>query len=596
MAAIGIDLGTTYCCVGVWQLGRVEIISNHEGNRITPSYVAFTERDHLVGEGAKMQLTMDPCNTVFDAKRLIGRRYDDPDVQADMKHWPFKVITDSTKKPHIQVFYRNEATRFYPEQISAMLLTHMKEIAQNFLGDDTPVTQAVITVPAYFSDAQRQSTYQAGKIAGLDVLRILVEPTAAAIAYSLEKRQGDETVLVYDWGGGTFDVSILLLVAGEFQVKATAGNSHLGGQDLDTRLLDHCLREIDLAHGVDLSKDMKAIQRLRQACEDAKRTLSVASQATIYVDGLLRGDDVHLVLSRARFETLCQDCFDETMQHVAAALADADLAVDAIDQVVLMGGSSRIPKVKSMLRTFFHGKELNHMIHPDEAVAHGAAILAAQLGGLDLEKDDGPQAFLLKDATPLSFGIETEGGLMEVVVPRHSPYPLQITRLFRTVIDDQHHIDFQVFEGESALTRENNFLGRFNIDQLPLMDRHKVMFDVTFDIDANGLLTVSAVERRTKKTKKIHISHHTSRFSKADIDRMIDKAQRFASDDKREVERIQAQLRLDDYMYSLKGRKECVGSVRRVQRWLERNRAATKAAFEDKLCELQHAVESGQVI
>jgi len=597
---IGIDLGTTYSCVGVYKDGRVEIIANDMGNRITPSYVAFTEEgERLIGDAAKNQLTSNPKNTVFDAKRLIGRTWSEKSVQSDKKFFPFAMV-EQKSKPHVQVSVNGKKETFAPEEISAMVLTKMKDTAETYLGKK--VTHAVVTVPAYFNDAQRAATKDAGTIAGLNVMRIINEPTAAAIAYGLDKKEGEKNILVFDLGGGTFDVSLLTIDGGVFEVVSTNGDTHLGGEDFDQRVMDYFMKLYKKKTGKDVRKNDRSVQKLRREVEKAKRALSSAHQAKVEIESFFEGEDFSETLTRAKFEELNMDLFRSTMVPVKKVMEDGDMEKSEIDEIVLVGGSTRIPKVQQLVKEYFGGKEPSRGINPDEAVAYGAAVQGGILSGAGEELND----VVLLDVCPLSMGIETVGGVMTKIITRNTVVPTKKQQIFSTASDNQQTVTISVYEGERTMTKDNHVLGKFDLTGIPAAPRGVPQIEVTFEIDVNGILRVSAEEKGSNNKESITIKNDDNRLSPEDIERMIQEAEERKEEDEAMKARVDAKNELEGLAYSMKNQvadKEKLGGKLSEEdketvttacddtiSWLDSNQDADAEALQEKKKELEEII------
>jgi len=596
---VGIDLGTTYSCVGYFQKGEVTIVPNDQGNRITPSMVAFTDDERLIGDAAKNQAPMNPLRTIYDAKRMIGREFDDPILQDDIKNWPFKVISKDGK-PAVQVNVKGSVKTFVPEEISSMILLKMKQTAEAYTGEK--VDSAVITVPAYFNDVQRTATKNAGVIAGLNVLRIINEPTAAAIAYGLDRESNSkiETILVFDLGGGTFDVSLLKLDEGVFEVLATNGDTHLGGQDFDNRLVNHFIQLFEKKHNLNIKQDLRALGKLRREAEKAKRALSTQLTVRVEIEGFFQGYDFSETITRAKFEELNMDLFKKTMKPVTQVLEDALQDKSDVDELILVGGSTRIPKVVELLETFFRGKKANNKINPDEAVAYGAAVQAGILGN-----EKGAEDLLLLDVNPLSLGIMVKGGLMSVLIKRNTPIPTKVSQIFTNTENSQRTVNIEVYEGERTLVKDNNLLGKFDLSLAP-MPKGKAQIEVTFSMDSNGILLVSAKDLKTKQSNSITINNDKNRLTDEEIEQMVADASKYEEADKKQMTRIQVRNSLEDYAYTMRDRalkgkfpkpmssdtkQEVIDLADDAIRLLEANNDAPVSQIKEKLTELQILVE-----
>ncbi|CAG8615989.1 5427_t:CDS:2 [Acaulospora morrowiae] len=570
--SIGIDLGTTYSCVGIWKDDKVEIIPNDHGNRFTPSYIAFSYAVRLIGENAKNQISMNPFNTIYDAKRLIGRQFNDPEVQLNMNYWPFQVI-DMNGRPYIQVTYKGKIKQFSPVEILSMLLCKLKDSAEIYLKER--VTVAVITVDSNYNDSQRQAIRDAANIAGLSILRLISGPIAAAIAYKLDNRISVEgNIVIVDFGGGSLDVSLITNIGeGVLEVMATAGDAHLGGEDFNKRIVNYFISEFKRKFKKDITTDKRALCRLRTACERAKCTLSSSKQAFIEIDSIFESIDFHTSLTRDVFINLNQDLIQRIIDPVEKVLRDARIDKSQIHEVILVGGSTRIPEIQKIISNFFNGKELNKSFNPDEVIAYGAAVKAACLSGVRSGKLDN---ILNIDVAPHSLGIESAGGIMNPIIKRNDTIPTRKSKIFTTDLDNQTNFIIKVYEGERVRTVDNNLLGEFELTDIPPAPKGVPQIEVTFDIDSSGFLEVLAFNKNSGQHNKFVVTNDKNRLSNKEIEQMIKDAMKYHSEDKNVKQKEQARNNFERYLGNLQN------ALQKTITWFDDNQGAEKEEYERK--------------
>ncbi len=590
---IGIDLGTTYSCAAIWKNNAAEIIPNHEtGDRITPSVVSFSEKDRLIGQAAKNQITKNYTNTIYDSKRLIGRKFDDETVQKDMKLWPFKVEKDpNSNRPLIVVKHKNQIEKYPPEVISSMILGKIKNISEEFLGKK--ITKAIITVPAYFNESQREATRDAGKIAGLNVLKIINEPTAAALAYGIndDKKKKKKNLFIFDLGGGTFDVSIVTMEDSKYEVKATNGNTHLGGEDFDNLLIKYCIEEFKNNSGVDITNNQKALRRLKIYCEKAKRDLSSSNQVDLDIDALAEGEDFTTTITRANFEHICQEMFDKCIPPMEEALKDANLTKKDIDDVILVGGSTRIPKIQEMVKQFFDRNELCKSIHPDEAVAYGAAVQATLYN--DKEEEKKIQIF---DINPLSLGVNLKGDRMNFYILKGMKIPTKVQKVQKTARDNQQTIAFKIYQGERQFCKDNTYLGEIRINGLRQAPKGEVKFKITMELDENSILKVNAKEINGEHEKDLNIQNFNDRLTKEEIEKFLKDEEKFKEEDLAKKKSVEEILKLQNFIFDIEkkiknqsgeNKNKIENKLSEINSWLKNHKNEDYSVYRQKFEELK---------